>query len=582
MKKILSILFIALYVLPGFSNEYDDLLAKGKDFESKQQYVYALGYYYDAMQKDDSTTEANKLFNSLENKLRQGASGLKLSKWDDPKEAWKNIIKEFYKYFTEFSPYEFHYFDELEQGELNYKNRTASYSMKYNISLTNKFMILSKCLTQTEVWDNDDKVHFYYLSECPIICNSYTTYGGDRYYIKEPETIPEQEERKNAQLIPYTNFYFSPFKEVDIKKIQDIGIAFQNEVKRAGINTYTPTVEDFEAAFKIEQKYDVQKNKIIQECENKLHSELLNFYKQTGIALSVPATRYSWSIDCLTKPNVLASFASFEDSYNFVMFGKYLPYDLQFGIYDKDNKLLLAGARQCAYSPKDLNDKCIYSFSNVPESIIELIEKKEYSIKPITAYLNFGAFRTYGYKENASYQEIRNSYLKNASEIKLDLRKIGIINNSEIEEKAKKEINYSSNYNSLKKLISYYIDNSNKLGLKADHNLNVVYVEKKSPAQKAGIKYNDKIEFPYSEFDFDNFSPEYIINNTDLKQKLKIEEIPEEELKSYIKQTLNNEKHIIKNGYTYCIVPLETGEEISITICKDKSKKNVKLIVPNY
>ena len=71
MKKIITILFIIFFVFPGFSESYDELLSKGKDFESKKQYVYALGYYYDAMQEDDTSTEAKKLFDSLENKLSQ-------------------------------------------------------------------------------------------------------------------------------------------------------------------------------------------------------------------------------------------------------------------------------------------------------------------------------------------------------------------------------------------------------------------------------------------------------------------------------------------------------------------------------
>ena len=589
MKKngIITILLLATNLT--FAQSYQELMNQAKEYEEKKEYVYALGYYYDAMNDENALPEARQNFNSISTKLSKGPSGLELSMWDDPKEAWRKVILEFYRYFTEFSPYEFYYYDELEQGELDYKNKTATYLMKYKFSLTDKFKTISKCLTNNDVWDNDDEVHYYYLSGNTTILNSYKNEGSYGYIIHSPSTVPEFEAKRNANLIPNTNVFFDSIDEEEyIKKIQELELASTNEVKKAGINTYYQTLEDIEAEAKIKEKYNVQIRNLFKEYENKLHSEILQFYKQTGIAISVPATINSWQID-FYKPLVLASFSSFEDSSNYVMFGKYLPYDLEFGIYNKDHKLLLKGLRQIAYASYETikgdtkqSTNSIYYFSGITEEIMKLISNGEYSIKPIAIYLNYGVFRTKGYNKNATEQEIRNSYLENAAEIKQDLNKLKIINESEIKrEKEKKETlrkNYNFNANNLKTIISEYINNSTSLGITIDSNFTVTEIQKKSPAEKAGVKKGNTIDLPYSEIT--DFSYDAIIQSLNLKTKFENEVIDNEELISYVRLYLNNEKHLVKLGENYHIVPLEKDEMLSLTMHKGKKEKVVNLYVP--
>ena len=589
MKKLMIYIFVIFMSTIAFAQNYEANLAKAKEYEEKKEFVYALGYYYDAMNDENALPEARQNFNSISTKLSKGPSGLELSMWDDPKEAWRKVILEFYRYFTEFSPYEFYYYDELEQGELDYKNKTATYLMKYKFSLTDKFKTISKCLTNNDVWDNDDEVHYYYLSGNTTILNSYKNEGSYGYIIHSPSTVPEFEAKRNANLIPNTNVFFDSIDEEEyIKKIQELELASTNEVKKAGINTYYQTLEDIEAEAKIKEKYNVQIRNLFKEYENKLHSEILQFYKQTGIAISVPATINSWQID-FYKPLVLASFSSFEDSSNYVMFGKYLPYDLEFGIYNKDHKLLLKGLRQIAYASYETikgdtkqSTNSIYYFSGITEEIMKLISNGEYSIKPIAIYLNYGVFRTKGYNKNATEQEIRNSYLENAAEIKQDLNKLKIINESEIKrEKEKKETlrkNYNFNANNLKTIISEYINNSTSLGITIDSNFTVTEIQKKSPAEKAGVKKGNTIDLPYSEIT--DFSYDAIIQSLNLKTKFENEVIDNEELISYVRLYLNNEKHLVKLGENYHIVPLEKDEMLSLTMHKGKKEKVVNLYVP--
>lgn len=587
MKKLMIYVFMIFMSTITFAQNYEANLAKAKEYEEKKEFVYALGYYYDAMNDENALPEARKNFNSISTKLSKGPSGLELSMWDDPKEAWRNVILEFYKYFTEFSPYEFYYYDKLEQGELDYKNKTATYLMKYNFKLSDKFKALSKCLSNSSVWDNDDEVHYYYLSKNTTILNSYENYGEYGYQITS--SINVNELKRNANLIPNTNVYFNSIdKERYIKKIQEIELASKNEVEKAGINTYNPTLKDIDAVLKIKEKYNVQIQNLFQEYENKLHSEILKLYKQTGIAMSVPATSYSWSIN-FSKPLVLASFSSFEDSYNYVMFGNYLPYDMELGIYDKDNNLLFKGVRQPAYTSYEKTEEnttrptnSIYYFSGITEQIMKSIQNGENLIKPTAMYLNFGVFRTKGYDKNATEQEIRNSYLKNTAEIKQDLNKVRIINESERQrEREKKETlrrNYSQNTQNLNKIIYKYIDNSISLGFKVDSNFTITEIQKKSPADKGGLKKGNTIELPYTEIPA--FNDDEIIQSLNLKAKFENEIIDDAELISYVKLYLNNEKHLVKLGENYHIVPLEKDEMLSLTMHKGKKEKVVNLYVP--
>lgn len=584
MKKLMIYVFMIFMSTIAFAQNYEANLAKAKEYEEKKEFIYALGYYYDAMNDENALPEARQNFNSISTKLSKGPSGLELSMWDDPKEAWRNVILDFYKYFTEFSPYEFYYYDKLEQGELDYKNKTATYLMKYKFELTNKFKTISKCLTNNDVWDNDDEVHYYYLSGNTTILNSYKNEGSYGYIINSPSTVPEFEAKRNANLIPNTNVFFDSIDEEEyIKKIQELKLASTNEVKKAGINTYYQTLEDIEAESKITEKYNVQIRNLFKEYENKLHSEILQFYKQTGIAISVPATINSWQID-FYKPLVLASFSSFEDSSNYVMFGKYLPYDLEFGIYNKDHKLLLKGLRQIAYASYETikedtkqSTNSIYYFSGITEEIMKLISNGEYSIKPIAIYLNYGVFRTKGYNKNATEQEIRNSYLENAAEIKQDFDKLEIISESEIQRREIQRKNYSLNAHNLNNIISKYINKSISLGFTVDSNFKITEIQKKSPADKAGMKKGNIIELPYTEIN--SFSSDEIIQAFNLKSKFEHEVLNNEELISYVYRYLNDEKHLVKHGDIYCIVPLEKKESLSLTIHNGKKTKIINLSV---
>ena len=119
MKKVISILclFVSLSI-PVFAGAYEDNMAKAKDYEAKKQYIYAIGYYYDAAmlaETDELHDVAYDKISGIVARLKKGSDGLELSLWDDPKEAWDKVLLEFFRYFTEFSPYD------LKRGRITYR-----------------------------------------------------------------------------------------------------------------------------------------------------------------------------------------------------------------------------------------------------------------------------------------------------------------------------------------------------------------------------------------------------------------------------------------------------------------------------
>ena len=51
MKKIILLLCLCVsLVFPVFAGTYEECLSKARTYEAKKEYIYALGYYYDAMQ----------------------------------------------------------------------------------------------------------------------------------------------------------------------------------------------------------------------------------------------------------------------------------------------------------------------------------------------------------------------------------------------------------------------------------------------------------------------------------------------------------------------------------------------------
>ena len=146
----LTKLFVAAVVLlaavgAAFADEakYNELLAKGKDYEAKKQWVYAMGTYWDAiLEYPQGAKDANDGFNRIRagfaeyNKsVREfiGTGNPGPGEYDifSCYDGWINVCKEFEVYWNEHSD-EIYYVPEVEckKGEADMKSRTMTYDFK--------------------------------------------------------------------------------------------------------------------------------------------------------------------------------------------------------------------------------------------------------------------------------------------------------------------------------------------------------------------------------------------------------------------------------------------------------------------
>ena len=162
----LTKLFVAAAVLlaavgAAFADEakYNELLAKGKDYEAKKQWVYAMGTYWDAiLEYPQGAKEANDGFNRIRagfaeynksggNFIGTGNPGPGeydiFSRYD----GWINVCREFEVYWNEHSD-EIYYVPEVkyEKSEADMKSRTMTYDFKGEIDFTPKFSTIWHCI----------------------------------------------------------------------------------------------------------------------------------------------------------------------------------------------------------------------------------------------------------------------------------------------------------------------------------------------------------------------------------------------------------------------------------------------------
>ena len=161
----LTKLFVAAAVLlaaagAAFADEakYNELLAKGKDYEAKKQWVYAMGTYWDAiLEYPQGAKEANDGYKRIVAGFEKkgGFEGNDTLGNPGPGEydifsrydGWINVCKEFEVYWNEHSDEIYYVPDvECEKGEADMKNRTMTYEFKGTLAFTPKFSTIWECI----------------------------------------------------------------------------------------------------------------------------------------------------------------------------------------------------------------------------------------------------------------------------------------------------------------------------------------------------------------------------------------------------------------------------------------------------
>ena len=162
----LTKLFVAAVVLlaaagAAFADEakYNELLAKGKDYEAKKQWVYAMGTYWDAiLEYPQGAKDANDGFNRIRAGFAEynesarefiGTGNPGPGEYDifSCYDGWINVCKEFEVYWNEHSDEIYYVPDvECEKGEADMKSRTMTYKFKGTLAFTPKFSTIWHCI----------------------------------------------------------------------------------------------------------------------------------------------------------------------------------------------------------------------------------------------------------------------------------------------------------------------------------------------------------------------------------------------------------------------------------------------------
>lgn len=145
MKKIFLIKLLFLFFIVSIfaqSQDFNKHMEKAKEYESQKKWCHALGEYYEAMGTDDSVEikdTAYEAYNNLADTIRDGKPGFGTFNEFTTHDEWKNLLIDAEIYGSTHDKYEL-WIGNLQREELDYANRTATYSAKIFPTVSYKWL----------------------------------------------------------------------------------------------------------------------------------------------------------------------------------------------------------------------------------------------------------------------------------------------------------------------------------------------------------------------------------------------------------------------------------------------------------
>lgn len=207
MKRIKNIVAVIAALVLGTSfvfadkAQYDKLLAEGKAYEEKGQWVHAMGAYWDAIGSNlGDAEEAQEGFERIYNVFDYYRGNLDPGpgEYDDFSryDGWIELCKDFEIYWNEHPGEVFTTSLECEKGDVDMKSRTASYNFKLVANYSKKFREIG--------------CHIFY-----IFVRAYKKYGSNWPDI--PKQWPAVSIFKDSKVIPVVKFISAPCKISSIR-----------------------------------------------------------------------------------------------------------------------------------------------------------------------------------------------------------------------------------------------------------------------------------------------------------------------------------------------------------------------------
>ncbi len=511
MKKLLFGLVLLSMSLTIHSKTYEELLQAGKNYESKKEWFYALGAYYDAMKLSDNPEEAKQKYTELSECIKSGKPGYGEFDVFTLHDETERLIKNAERFFTERFPYKIT-FDNLKMGSVNYKNKTADY-------------ILSVDIKETDLYKN----------ALNILSTGFNKYDMPDMWYYENSRISNDFERKDGN-VKKTGLYKTKFKNARINELNSK--EYNNESTTFKLPKDAVTLPNFQ-------------------------NEANRIYNANGVAISCFAAILIPGSDYLLKimpeefgqsvVEAPAFCARFEPIFNdfltqascriqsdiyailpIFVNGNYTCYDIKLGLYDENGKLLAEGARKTMRI-----DESSYWFSDIPQNVMSKLDNGKYVVKLMGIWLNYGVYNiSLLTAEDYNKNSIR-SIVNPLPDIKINLDNVEFIDiekqrreeqekiaqEQKLAEEAQKKHEifneldfYCIEYESRKKSApNKMLKTMETIGVELD-NYKVISVNKKSIAQSSKVDTN-------CELITINNKPIYALQNIALSSFQEIEEL---------------------------------------------------------
>ena len=362
------------------SPKINELVENGKKFEAQKRYFYALASYYEAANiewNDKIEGEGLKNYIELREIIQKGLPGKEEYDEFSIRDGWIALIKDAERYFSEYPNFEI-YFLNLNKSNLNYEKKTANYTFS-TILIRDRYTILARGVLIQGLNNYDS-------SQLPYVwCN----YDISRYSYRANKT-----------------------SIINVKNLVE---------------------EDF--------------NKIRPEIKTKLIPEINKIYNDNSIALFVKAgavSKYDGESIGFSFLNNLACFDTIpsinfqkagniekngiDTNYFSKDFNEESLYEVKFGLFDKDGKLIAETSKQSLlvgdslFSPYDRAGS--YTFEDISSENMKKIDNGEYTIKVLGLWLRYGVFDIRSNQAVANKKISKDELKKNLSEIQIDINKV--------------------------------------------------------------------------------------------------------------------------------------------------------------
>ena len=151
IKKYVALFVAVMMACAAFAekNSYASHLAKAKEYETKKQWIFALGEYYEAMLAEP-TLAAEEAYNGwtvLANDIKSGKPGHGEYGVFEQYDGWIALMREYERYWTEYCPRVI-VFNKPVRTEINSANRTATYTVGVSWRWSEKYSAMYDVITK--------------------------------------------------------------------------------------------------------------------------------------------------------------------------------------------------------------------------------------------------------------------------------------------------------------------------------------------------------------------------------------------------------------------------------------------------